>query len=381
MAAPRALGQQELNDILNGACMLGAGGGGPLQIGQELLQAILEMGKPVLVEDPADVPDEARMAVVAVEGSPAGAEANGPFPWDIAVTAVTQLGELLKQDFQYLLPVELGAGNSFIPLIAAARLGLPVVDASGAPRAVPTLDMLTYADAPIGPIVMADDRQSVVVEVAAADGAGAAEVATREIVGSGVFPGFAGIALWSMTGAEMKRVSLTNTLSAAQRLGAALREARGRGTDPVAAALRELAGRRLFVGEGLTAESRTVGGFDLLTIQLSSPGGADTFTIHAQNENLIAWDGAQYRPAAMIPDLICYLTTDGQPFSNADLDLARGKRVAVIGAPAGARFRTPSVMAAAKALLAGIGYAGRNASIDDLWDHTRSREAPHAQHP
>jgi hypothetical protein len=51
-----------------------------------------------------------------------------------------------------------------------------------------------------------------------------------------------------------------------------------------------------------------------------------------QNENLVAWTSTSSHPVALAPDLIVFMTADGQPFSNADLELTKGKDVVVIAA-------------------------------------------------
>ena len=90
-------------------------------------------------------------------------------------------------------------------------------------------------------------------------------------------------------------------------------------------------------------------------------------TIYNQNENLIAWVSNKSHPVAIGPDLICYMTTDGVTFSNADLDLAKGKEVAVIGCPCTPQLRAPKVMAAWTENLKSIGYAGQYIPIEEIW--------------
>ncbi|RKX43696.1 MAG: hypothetical protein DRP33_00565 [Thermotogae bacterium] len=46
--------------------------------------------------------------------------------------------------FDFVVPVETGGFNSVTPLHAGALKGLPVVDADGAGRAVPELQMTTF---------------------------------------------------------------------------------------------------------------------------------------------------------------------------------------------------------------------------------------------
>jgi hypothetical protein len=77
---------------------------------------------------------------------------------------------------------------------------------------------------------------------------------------------------------------------------------------------------------------------------------------------LIAWRTDLETPIAMAPDLICYLTEDGRPFSNAKPDVEKiGKdtKVAVIGVPAAPlAYATPWVIESFAKLLRSLGYPG-----------------------
>src|SRR4051794_39677205 len=79
------LTEQDLRDILDGACILGAGGGGPFPLGEHLLEGILQAKHLVELVAPDTVPADARLAVAAGVGSP-DAAASG-FPFDAATHA------------------------------------------------------------------------------------------------------------------------------------------------------------------------------------------------------------------------------------------------------------------------------------------------------
>jgi DUF917 family protein len=89
-------------------------------------------------------------------------------------------------------------------------------------------------------------------------------------------------------------------------------------------------------------------------------------TIYNQNENLIAFSNKSYVPLCMGPDLICYLTTKGQVFSNADFKtLPKNARIAVFGVPARV-MRNPFILNQFAIALAGIGYAGSYIPVEKL---------------
>jgi len=69
----------------------------------------------------------------------------------------------------------------------------------------------------------------------------------------------------------------------------------------------------------------------------------------------------------MAPDLICYLTADGAPFSNAGPDIGKvtpGTEVGIIAVPAKPfGYGTPWVITSFKPLLAALGYPGPYISL------------------
>jgi len=362
--AAQPLSEQDLYDILNGACILGCGGGGPLTLGQQLLVQVIQKG-PVNLIDPASVGDDEIMAIAAGVGSPLAA-AEG-FPFDVAHIAFKTLDKIQSQlsgkSFSFVLPGEVGAGNSVIPMTVAVLAKIPIVDGDGARRAIPELEMVTYAsnDLPISPVVLANQDETISFS---AENAQIAGVTTDGIINGGAFKEDAGMALWKMNGASMKKAVIPNTMSYARDLGATLREAIQAKKDPVEAVSAYLQGKLLFCGKIVNVQQSTHGGFDFGMITLQN--GNATLTLYNQNENLIAWSSKSTQPLAMAPDLICYLTTDGQPFSNADLKLAKNKEVAVIAAPCASQMRAQSIVVAFQASLAKLGYSGQHAWLSEL---------------
>jgi uncharacterized protein len=357
------LNKETLEDVLLGACVLGVGGGGPRVLGESLIASVLKLNPPK-VAAPADVADAAFMAVSACAGSPTAAAVD-PFPFEVATTAYRELAAQTGRPFDYVLAGEVGAGNSFIPMLVAAELGVPLVDGSGARRAMTTLPEATFAaKARISPIVASDQKTKVVFSTEAAE---SADPVLRAIMSSGTFPDFAGIALWGMDGATMKGAVIPGTLGYARDLGRTLREAKGK--DPVQAVCAFLKGKTLFRGKIVASSEQQIAGFDLGRTTLKSSTGEAQCTVYNQNENLIAWSSEKTTPLGMGPDLLCWLTADGEPFTNAAPDIKKyvqDKEVVLIGAPSPAQSRTAPIIAAYMAILRQIGYAGPYTAIEDL---------------
>ncbi len=356
---------QQLNYILDGACIMGSGGGGPYTVGQQVLKKYIGNRQVYLVPTAA-VPDNVSMAVSAFVGSPAAA-ANQALDFSVAATAFTALSNAVGKPFSYVLPGEVGAGNSLIPMAVAVDKGIPVIDAAGAPRAIPGFLMVSYAAAglPAAPMVLADKNNQVTINCANA----IADPVTRGVISGNVFPEDAGIAFWTMNGKTLNIPgnAVKGTTSQAMAIGQALANAIGSGQDPVLAVMQNMEKPNFVLCTGIIKDSSeaTSGGFDFGTVVISADDGSEV-TIYNQNENLIAFSNRSYVPLAMGPDLICYLTSKGQVFSNADLDtLPKGAKIAVIGVPARV-MRSQFILNQFAIALAGIGYAGSYVPIEKL---------------
>lgn len=368
------LSRQDMDDIVNGATILGCGGGGPLVLGHALVEQLRGLDQEVVLVASEEVADDACLAVSAVAGSPNAALTGGAFPYQVAVDSFNGLQQRLDITFTHVLPGEVGAGNTLIPMFAAAKNEIPVVDASGSPRAMPTFDLTTFnGKVPISPIMIADDHTLIYYEATerkpgARSNAAVADSTARAILSSGTFPDFAGVSMFTMSGADLKAHGCLGTMSRAQQLGARLRAAKEGGDDPVEAVADELGGHVLFVGDEITDAEASGGGFDHGTFTLRS--GHVEVRLIAQNETIVGYRSDRSEPIAISPDFLCYLTTDGQPFSNATADIekyAAGKKVALIGSPAtNFGYRSSEVVERWMSVAQGLGYGGAFIPIEEL---------------
>ncbi|MBZ0236670.1 MAG: DUF917 domain-containing protein, partial [Deltaproteobacteria bacterium] len=173
--------------------------------------------------------------------------------------------------------------------------------------------------------------------------------------GQAGFGNEAGVAAWMMSGATARASSIAGATTYAQGLGAAIRRAPADGK--VGAALGYTSGFLLCRGTIATVSSSTSGGFDHTTVELAADDGT-IVRVFSQNENLIAYSSSRPAPLCLAPDLLCYITESGVPFSNADPELTPGTRMALIGVPAPPSMRTPYFITQFLADLAALGYGG-----------------------
>lgn len=345
-----------LNAILTGATVYGAGGGGPYALGEAFVANIAarmaSLGRGVQLVSMLELEPSKFVAIPAGVGSPSAAE-DAPFPLDAVTKAFTTLGRVTGRSFAAVLPGEVGAGNSLIPVSVALDLNIPVLDASGAARAMPSLQMSTCAGLPVSPVIM--ENASTMVQFSA-EPAELADATMRGIIGGGVFTEDAGVALWPMTVAEAG-CCIPRTLTNALELGKVILGAVAAKTDPVAAAVTFMGATILVVGTVQAVVASTGGGFDHSIVTISD--GTTTVRITGQNENLLTWVNDESAPRVIAPDLVCFLGVDGTPYSNADLPApGSATKLAVLAAPTPAQGRTASTVSAYLDLYRQLGYGG-----------------------
>ena len=354
MTEPRILSTDDLGLILQGACFLGSGGGGPLALGQQFIDDIAKSGNPVRLVDVASVPPDATGAISAGVGSPAAAGSG--FPTDAAGVAWRELESSVGHAFDHIVPAEIGAGNTFVPFLLSAQTGLPVIDGAGADRAVPALQLCTFAatGVPLGTVVLGNS--DLVLRFAASDPA-KADARMRTLLGGNVFDEDAGSAMWAMTGAQITGGAVRGTTSRALEVGTLLATS----ADPVEAVASHLGGSVLVRGTITDLGDVTAGGFDTghVTITAAGPSG-DSVTVVNVNENLIAYSGQSPTVLATAPDLLCYVTATGEAFSNVEAATYRdaGTEVALVVVPSSTQMRAEYLLDGFRAVLASVGYYG-----------------------
>jgi DUF917 family protein len=336
----RSLQKQQVEDIIRGATLLGAGGGGSAKTGYLMVEEI----KDVVVVDPADVSDESMVVVVAGMGSPVVLLKEG---WrGEEVPALERMEKILCKKIDYIVPVETGGFNSISPLHAGAIKGLPVIDGDGAGRAIPELEQTTFnlGGVPVEPICLADSKGNscALYSKDAKMGEDMARAITT------IFGMTAGIVCYPMTGKQLKETVIPGTLSTAEAVGKAIREAKEVGKDVVEAALKAMDGVLLVKGKVAKKTEEVKSGFDYGRIYVGD------VIVDYKNENMIAWKNNQ--PLVTVPDSICWLRIDGEPLTNADI--GEGMEVAVIGKRAHPKWIALNGFKLVKHVLESIGYTG-----------------------
>ncbi|MBI4271223.1 MAG: DUF917 domain-containing protein [Candidatus Rokubacteria bacterium] len=352
--------REDVQDLIAGLTLLGTGGGGRPEQGLEALLPHVEAGRRVAWVPVESVPDDGWACSVFGMGSiapseplPAGERRRLGYPADWVVPrpmvrAVEELAAYTGRRIDAIVPFELGAGNTATPMDAAVRLGATLVDGDCAGRAIPELSQTTAAIAGIrfAPGAIADPWGNVLlVKETASD-------LVTERIGKLVsmatkLPDMrapCAHAGFLMRGRDLKAITVQGGISRALEVGRALREARARGGDAAAAAAAALSGWVLFRGRVAAKEWESRDGYMVGTTTVDGEGhdAGHTLRVWFKNENHVTWrDG---RPWVHSPDLVMLLDAEsGAPYTNTLL--AEGARVAVLGARADARLRTPAALA------------------------------------
>ena len=328
---------QMVEDIAIGAAFLGTGGGGDPYVGKLMaLQAIEKYG-PVELLNVEQLPDDAQIVPAAMMGAPTVLVEKVPSGEEV-FRAFNMLKDYLGKEIYATIPIEAGGVNSMIPIAVAATQKLPLVDADGMGRAFPELQMVTYHLYGISatPMVIADEKGNTML-LKTVDNFWTENLARNATV---VMGGSVMIAIYPMTGKDVKKAGIRNIVTYSAEIGKAIRLARQNDQNPVAALIKVTGGYPLFKGKIGDVIRRTTGGFVRGQAIIS---GIDDFRgskleHHFQNENLIAiQDG---RVAATVPDLIC--TVDAETAIPITTEgLRYGQRVVVVGIPCDEKWRTP----------------------------------------
>ena len=161
--------------------------------------------------------------------------------------------------------------------------------------------------------------------------------------------GAAYIAEYSMSGADVKRTSVPNTISLGIKIGRCLREAKTNHENPIDALLRLLPktlysfGKVIWRGKVSDVRRETKMGWALGYAKIE--GFEDwngIMEIQIQNENLIARVNGKVR--AIVPDLICIMDAEtAEPITTEYLRY--GQRVVVVSVAVPEIMRTPEALA------------------------------------
>ena len=327
----RTLSRQDLLDLVDGAAIFSAGGGGDPEVGCRIVDELASGGYTVRLVAPSEVPDNAKIVNFACVGATTTVEYDA----DAAATALRVLEEYAGFSAHAIIPVELGGFNTLAAVDVAARCGIPVVDADGAGRSVPEVHLKVYTidGIPLTPMVVADLHAKNIVIAKETVDSKAAERIARVLAAEWNHSAYTARRI--LTGAQVKTSPIQLSLSKCMRIGALLRKT----VDPVKAVLKETGGFKLFEGFVDYAERETEAGFTFVNVKLRGKHKcADSILeFKAKNEVLVAYRDEKL--AAIAPDIITPVNPETGKCITAE-KIEKGSKLAVLGLPAPQKWRT-----------------------------------------
>ena len=352
----------DCEDFIVGCLFMGTGGGGNPAHGIKVLTAALDDGLSLGWLEADHIDDDVLTAMLYEIGSIAPRsdvhadllremhlDADEDPQENTLCVAVRELSQHLGREIGCIVAAELGASNSPGPVVAAARLGIPIVDGDYSGRAVPEeMQSTPFAHGISSDPFAAVDCWGNTVIVARTVNAYMLERIARHIAIAS-FDG-AAIASTPLVARDMKRVVVGGTLSLCLIIGKACRQAIEAGDDPVEAALEVVDGWRLFDGVVVNKDWKDSGGFMIGTLEIEGTGAWEGHSLRTwfKNETHVTWLDDQ--PWVCSPDLVTLVDPgSGHGFTNADV--AVGHEVTAVG------MRGLDVMREPAALLNGSGPA------------------------
>jgi hypothetical protein len=327
----RILNCQDLLDLVDGAAIFSAGGGGDPEEGYKIVDKLVSQGYAVRLVAPSEVPDSAKVVNFACVGATTTIEYNA----DAAVKTLKVLEEYANFSAYAIIPVELGGFNTLVAVDVAARCGIPIVDADGAGRSVPEVHLKVYTidDIPLTPMTIADLHAKSIVIVKETAGSRDAERIARVLAGEWNHSAYTARRI--LTGVQVKTSPIQLSLSKSMQVGKLLRTS----AEPVKAVLKKTAGFKIFEGVVDHAERKTEVGFTFVDIKLvgTRESTGSTFEFRAKNEVLVAFkDG---KPAAIAPDIITPVHPETGKCITAE-KIEKDDKLVVLGLPAPQKWRT-----------------------------------------
>lgn len=337
----RLMHPENIEYLAVGAAVLGTGGGGDPYIGKLMaIQAIRKYG-PVRLIGAEELADDALVVPSAMMGAPTVMVEKLPSGEEI-IHAFEALQSYLGRKIDATVSIEAGGLNSTTPFGVAAQMGIPLVDADGMGRAFPEIQMVTCTLHGVSatPMSLADEKGNSAL-IKTIDNRWTERLARTITVDMGAS---AMIALYAMTGKQIKDAMVQGTLSLAETIGRSLHDARAKHQDPIKVVCQLTGGFEIFRGKIADVQRRTVAGFARgeATFEGTGDYAASRLTLQFQNEHLVAIQDGKI--VVSVPDLITVLDAEtGEPITTEALRY--GFRVVVLGMPCTPKWRTAEALA------------------------------------
>lgn len=316
----------DLENLSLGSAFLGSGGGGDPCYALLMTKFLIEKYGPINLISVEELREDDFIVPVSMMGAPlvsmerliSGREVDN---------LLKTIEEKLQRKPTVLMTAEIGGSNAFTALIAAAKSGLPVLDADMMGRAFPELQMsscyLKKLDAT--PAVVADCLgNTVLIETSDAETLEKIARFVTVSMGSG-----SAVSFYLMKQADVSDAVVTGSFTQALELGEAITNARKEGKDPIQALIDKSRGVLIEKGTLIDINQTLADGFLKGSVAILSENRK--IKLIYQNEYLLA--ESEDNILATTPDLIVLLEENsGTPITSESLRY--GLQVSLIAIPA-----------------------------------------------
>jgi DUF917 family protein len=316
----------DLENLSIGSAVLGSGGGGDSSYTILMAKHLMEQHGPIQIITVDDLKKEDLIVPLCLMGAPLINMERLLSGSELTILLET-IEDKLRRKPTVLMAAEIGGANAFTPLLAAAKTGLPILDADMIGRAFPELQMSScfLKNLKSTPAVVVDCLGNrVIIETSSA--ATLEKIARSVTVSMG---SSSAVSFYLMDGLQVPGSVVSGTLSQALRLGLAITTARKSGSDPIQALID--IGNGTMIGNGRLIDVRQEIKEGFLRGSATVLTNDGKIRLLYQNEYLLA--ESESGVLASTPDLLVLLDENtGAPISSEMLRY--GLQVTLIALPA-----------------------------------------------
>ncbi|GAA2803787.1 DUF917 domain-containing protein [Saccharopolyspora taberi] len=340
-----SVGPEDVDALFAGAQLFTSGGGGDggrLSVPVEWLRSVLAGSGPVPLLSARDVPD-GWCAAVGFVGAPFLMGEQLP-TGDEVLRAMGRLERWTGRSCTAVAPLNVAGENALLPVLAAAELGVPLLDVDGMGRVFPLVEQTTFALGGVSPTPLAAAGSGGEVVVLDCPQPRLELLLRQTVLSCG---GWVVCACYPATPAQLAATGVPGGVSRALEVGRLLTRAAVSG-DAVA---RRLGGGLLGQGRVIDIEHRTArwrerrlpaGASSVLIRESGERGRVLRLEVHNEVLLVLADGGA----VASVPDVIGLLGLPDRRVLGVE-DVGIGMEVEVLVLPAAPPWRTPEGMALA----------------------------------
>lgn len=329
--------EEEIKDLLYGATYFGGGGGGAISAGMDMLMTLAASERKFELVTVDEMKANETSAMAAGLGSPLSMEEMNFGPEAVyVVEGMMEYAENMGRPVRYIYSGEQGGFNTMVPIYAAIKKNLPVLDTDGNGRAVPELNtgLLPIYKIPTSPLVLANHNGDIITGTTKDPlDSTACETIARQMCQA--YNNSIGFSTWLMDREQHERASVIGQMLLSIKMGGILRKKDGKTAADLLKQLKQYTLVRLFaVGTITKIDVRTENGFDFGVTEITDDNG-EVFTVDFKNENLIIRSNG--KTLLTVPEIISIVREeDWMPLSNAET--AVGMRVFLMGTRADAKW-------------------------------------------